>query len=197
MLYPIHKNGNNLLYGGTVEKEVLFYRKHDKDLAMLKIKVSKDGFLQVIFTDDRILERLKKAQVKQGAYITVLVAEGNNPEVVLGLDFKFSGIWLFQTKDDKTVTVITGTASNGRSFGNDAFCVSIPVKNQENTDWYGINFYNPDEPEKPRIADFAKQYLSENKFCTIRCGSVREKSINGKIYRDLIGYKIFFPPKVS
>ncbi len=196
-MYPIHENGQTLLYGGTAVGEVIFYQKNNKDLAMLKLKVSKEDVLQVIFADKVLLERLKKAKIKEKSYLTVLVTGTNEQKAVIGNDFKFSGIWKFKTKDDKTTTVISGTASQGRAFGNGAFCVSMPVKNKSETDWYSISFYNSEDTNKVKIADFAKKYLSENQFCTIRCGGVREKTIDGKVYRNLIGYKIYFPPKVD
>lgn len=202
----IYQQDNLFLYAGVVTKDVRIVTKNDVTFAVVALKDRNEDTIDIFFKnseDKRLADRIKKAKVQTGSYISVLTVGEKDAKTATGLDFKYSGIWKFKGQDGKkNSTVIHGMACSGREVDKNTFSVSVPIKyvenGEESTRWYEITFYNSDDGEY-RNADIAKKLLSEKTTCCIRGGEVKEKTVKGKdgkmkTYYNIIGFGIDMKP---
>lgn len=106
----------------------------------------------------QLADRVKKAGVKAGSFITALVLLKDDGKAH-GIDFRYSGVWVFPaTGEKKEINVFVGSVA---SFDEDPegryVRVSVPTKDRNGeTVWNRITFWNSDDAA---MADRAKACL--------------------------------------
>lgn len=130
-----------------------------------------------------LADRVIKANVGVGSFITALVTIKDDGKSANGINFKYSGIWTFPARDgQKELNVLVGTVASMDVDPENRFVkVSIPVSTAKDvTEWQRITFWNS---EKAAMADRAKKCLSPSSSgrkprAIIVCGEREE--YNGK-----------------
>lgn len=128
-------------------------------------RTEEDKELDIAFWNDAdnnrmLADRITKAKVGVGSFITALVVPKEDGKNAVGVNFKYSGVWTFAPSEDNAyeTNVIVGTiASMDEDPDGQYVRVSIPVtKDKDTTEWHKITFWNN---EKGNLADRAKTCL--------------------------------------
>lgn len=195
---PVFQIGNLFLYAGIVTSDVRFGNRANENYAVLTLRDRTDEILPVLFRDNvakQIVDRIRMANILKGSYISILAKKAQNTNDVIGLDFKFSGLWVFRDPNGgKDTTVLHGTACSPREPKDGIFSVTVPIKGIDGFPiWYEVTFYN--SYNGSLTADIAKQLLKPKTACCIRGGEVRKKvASNGKTYNKITGFGVDIKP---
>ena len=127
-------------------------------------KTEEDAKMDIAFWNDEegkknLADRIQKAKVAPGAFITALVVP-KGEDKANGVNFKYSGVWTFPPNDDSPyeTNVVVGVIASMDEDPEGRFVrVSIPVaKDKDTTEWHTVVFWNND---KGALADRAKVCL--------------------------------------
>lgn len=140
-------------------------------------------------------DRLVKMKLKPDAIIAVLAYEDVDPSgkvIYNGIRVDYPGA-KYELGTENPNTVLFGYAANPRKKENGPFSVSIAVNQYRDggnaTDWYGVSFFNGDDPSKPQRADNAEKVIRKGDLIAVIGGAVREKELNETVYRDITGFR--------
>ena len=205
----MYKKDNLQVLVGRVD-QVRFEEKDDTRQAVVRLVDRKGDKVDVYFKNDlsspenpkKLADRIEKAKVEAGKWLTMLVLMEDKSTYATGLDFKYQGIWTFdQDKDDNgkpKVNIAVGYATSPTRVNENLFRVSMAERTydketkEEGTRWYSIAFFDDD---RDLTAKKAENLLGvkdrKSTLCAIRCSAVREvESDNGNTYYNLTGYRI-------
>lgn len=196
----VFKKENLYLFAGVVSSDVQYFFHNGSRCALVVLMDRTNVPLRIIFRDkDRrnITDRIHRAKVRKGSYISVLATGYPDNGVAIGLDFKFEGLWIFKDPNGgKDTTILQGTVHSPHELKDGMFTVTIPVKTlppQRNVIWYDVTFFN--SYNGSLNADTAKRLLKANTDCCIRGGQIYNKvAANGKIYQKITGFGIDLRP---
>jgi hypothetical protein len=155
----------------------------------------------------KLADRVEKAKVDTGKWLSMLVIMEDEAPTASGLDFKYQGIWSFANGQDENgndkpkTTIAVGYATSPTRVNAELFRVSMAERTydretkEEGTKWYSIAFFDDD---RDLTAKKAERLLSvpgqKSVLCAIRCSGVRETEKETKTgkqtFYDLTGYRI-------
>lgn len=190
---------------GTVVEAPRFFEKDGVKRAEVKIKDWRNEILSIFFNNKaggapakQLADRIEKVHLKEGSYIACLCLKAPDQKSATGIGFQFSGIFtdLVEYKEDGTesiVTVIVGLGCNPKKVKDGMYSISIPVKNKDGaTDWYSISFYDNEKAKNAETAE--KLFKGEKRTCAVRCGAIKTKEVDGRVFNNLTGYRIEVAP---
>ena len=187
----IYENGKKKLVCGTVSS-VMPVTVGGQTKTAVKVVDRQGDEVTVIFSD-KLVERVEKAKVREGVFITIL-CEMVTENAGNGLEFKFKGWWYLDSEYNGKPThanIFVGTITSPKRVSEKCFSVTMPIDswNKEtktnDTVWQNIRFVN-------KNADFAEKLLgSGNHYGAIVCGDRQStKAANGNTYYHFFGGKV-------
>ena len=206
----LYKKDKLQLLVGRVES-VRFTEKDGEQLAIVRLVDRTDDKVDIYFRNDmsapenpkKMADRIEKAKVDTGKWLSVLVLMDEGSSNASGLDFKYKGLWTFDQGKDEAgndkpkLNVAVGYSARPTRVSNDLFRVSMAEEiynrdtKKEETRWYSIAFFDDD---KSLMAKTAEKLLSvqgrKSVPCAIRCSSVRETEKDGTTFYNLTGYRV-------
>ena len=210
-MITMYRKDNLRVLVGRVD-QVKFAEKDGERLAIVRLSDRKGDKVDIFFKNDmstpenprKMADRIEKAKVDAGKWLSILVLMEDGSPTASGLDFKYQGLWSFdEGKDDQgadkpRATVAVGYSTSPSRVSEDFFRVSMAEKiydketKTEDTRWYSIGFFDDDKDLTAKKAEKLLSLQGDQKSipCAIRCSAVREKEKDGKIFFNLTGYQI-------
>lgn len=211
----LYKKDNLQVLVGRVDQDVRYTEKDGARLAIVRLADRKGDKVDIFFKNDmstpenpkKLADRVEKAKVEAGKWLSVLVLMEDGSSTASGLDFKYQGIWSFdqgkdeQGNDKPRANIAVGYAASPTRVNEGLFRISMAERTYdketktEGTRWYSIAFFDDD---RDLTAKKAEKLLSvpgrKSVPCAIRCSGVREtvkQTEKGeKTFFDLTGYRI-------
>ena len=198
-MYKFYQKDNKKLFAGTVEN-VKTITKDGANSVIVTLSDFTDENIDIFFNNNDVVHNadlVRKAGVKEGAYIAVLAKCSEDEKTGTGLDFKFKGQFTFKEEGKSDINVFIGTVVKPNSPRENIFSVAIPVDvykdGNKDTIWHNISFFDSEYNGKVKNnAQKAKRVMGDNERATavIVAGPVKEKEYNGKIFHSAIGYRM-------
>ena len=210
-MITMYKKDNLRVLVGRVDQDVRFTEKNGERMAIVRLTDRTGDKVDIFFKNDmsapenpkKLADRVEKAKVEAGKWLSVLVIMEENSPTASGLDFKYQGIWTFNQGQDEhgndkpQVNIAVGYSTSPTRVSEDIFRVSMAERTydretaQEGTKWYSIAFFNDDKDLNAKKAENLLSLQGHKSVpCAIRCSSVRETEKGGKTYYNLTGYRI-------
>ena len=211
-MISLYKDGNKKLLIGRVDQDVKFIDKDGVRMAIVQLKDRNGDQVDIFFKNDlsnpenprKLADRIEKAQVGAGKWLSVLVLMEDDSPTASGLGFKYKGIWTFDQGQDENgedkpkVNIAVGYATSPTKVKDGIFRVSMAERTYdketktEGTRWYSIAFFDDDRDLTAKRAEKLLSVTDTQKsvLCAIRCSSVREVEKDGNVYNNLTGYRI-------
>ena len=211
-MITLYKKDNLRLLIGRVDQDVKFTEKNGERLAIVRLADRKGDKVDIFFKNDmsapenprKMADRIEKAKVEPGKWLSILVLMEDGSPTASGLDFRYQGIWTFDQGQDENgedkpkVNIAVGYATSPTKVKDGIFRVSMAERTYdketetEGTRWYSIAFFDDDRDLTAKRAEKLLSVTDTQKsvLCAIRCSSIREVEKDGNVYNNLTGYRI-------